>query len=265
MAGRGDRSLHLPLADFSVQLDLLEARCDVVPLGALLQSDVSAERPRVAITFDDAYRGAVTVGVAELARRGMPATIFVAPGLLGGRTLWWDQAAEAAGSCEVPPALRARALGPCKGNGDLVREDWARTGLTAGSVILPDAFQTATEDELVAAVARPGIGLGSHSWSHPNLPELDDDGLHSELTRPREWLAQWFPGVTIPCVAYPYGLRDSRVEQAAAAAGYAAGFRVEGGWLVRNEAPTFQTPRLNVPAGISPQRFRLHLSAVPWP
>ena len=101
--GDGDASLHIPLHSFRAQLAALEERAEVVALSTLLDSteDVgharSRERPRVAITFDDAYRGAVTLGLPELSGRGMSATMFVSPGRLGDQTFWWDRyAAQAA-------------------------------------------------------------------------------------------------------------------------------------------------------------------------
>ncbi|MGH7691002.1 MAG: hypothetical protein ACREN3_15465, partial [Gemmatimonadaceae bacterium] len=36
--GAGDRSLHLPIADFRAQLDILQATHDIVPLRQLLHS-----------------------------------------------------------------------------------------------------------------------------------------------------------------------------------------------------------------------------------
>ena len=111
----GDRSLHLERSRFAAQLDLLTDAVDVVPLEALIRSDAEDRgRPRIAVTFDDAYRGAVTLGVDELAKRELPATIFVAPGLVGGRTLWWDELA-GRGEGGLPPDVRRRALGEFRG------------------------------------------------------------------------------------------------------------------------------------------------------
>ncbi len=71
-------------------LDDLAELADVVALEEMLNPPaVSGERPapsrrpRVAVTFDDAYRGAVTIAQDELTRHGFPSTLFVAPGLLG--------------------------------------------------------------------------------------------------------------------------------------------------------------------------------------
>src|SRR3989454_12415715 len=75
----GDRSLHLPRPLFVRQLEQLLRTHAVVPLEDVLAPARPSHRPRVAITFDDAYRGATVMGVEELTKRGLPATLFVVP------------------------------------------------------------------------------------------------------------------------------------------------------------------------------------------
>ncbi|HSJ25726.1 MAG TPA: hypothetical protein VK929_13710, partial [Longimicrobiales bacterium] len=115
----GDPSLHLRQSDFARQLDALMALCDVVPLDRVLERTTSL-RPRAALTFDDGYRGALTVGAAELRARRLPATYFISPGLLGG-SFWWD---EVAGGATLPDSVRDHALGALRGRGRAVRA-WA--------------------------------------------------------------------------------------------------------------------------------------------
>jgi len=263
-AGPGESSLHLPLRAFRAQLAALDELAQTVPLSSLLDSTVSRDgassgkRPRVAITFDDAYRGAVTLGLPELSRRGMPATVFVSPGRLGGERFWWDRfASEAPGDNSAFRDTALRELG-----GDETRVSaWADTRGWRGTS-LPDEFGTVSEADLEAALRLPGVSLASHSWSHPNLTELDDADLEAELTRPLEWLETRFAGSTIPWLAYPYGIADGRVAEAAATAGYEAALRVEGGWLPTQISEPFMLPRLNVPAGLSATGFRCRLSGL---
>jgi len=259
----GDQPLHLSLAQFKAQLDLLERLCDVVPLTDLGRASTSG-RPRAAITFDDAYQGAVTAGVHALVRRGLPAAIFVAPGVLNRASFWWDEAALATGSPVVPEDVRRVALEQLCGDGDAVRAALIRRGLTPDPGALPEHARTATMDELHHAVSAPGITLGSHSWSHRNLARLAGPELDAELRRPLEWLQQHFPKDSIPWLAYPYGLDAPGVHAAARSAGYDAALRVTGGWLRRGETPSFATPRSNIPAGMSLPRFELRLSRFPW-
>lgn len=256
----GDTSLHLPQRLFAWQLDYLAEHCSVVPLDLLVATpDADASRPLVAVTFDDAYQGAVTAGVDELARRRLPATIFVAPAFVGGATFWWDRLS-ATGAAGPPPAVRAHALAACGGREEQVAA-WA-TGAGLSSQPVEPHMRVASEAELGAAVRRCDITLGSHSWSHPNLARIDSPAeLGRELTLPLAWLRERFEPVR-PWLAIPYGLSSPAVERAAAAAGYRAAFRVSGGWLPAGRRDALALPRLNVPAGLSRNGFALRCAGL---
>lgn len=254
----GDLSLHLPQASFSAQLDLLASTHDIVSLDEAVRPVDAPARPRAAITFDDAYRGAVQAGVSELVRRGLPATIFVAPAFVGGGTFWWDVLADDSG---LPDAIRSHALTALRGEDSAIRR-WA-SGQGIRERALPDHQTVATEAELAEATRNAGIQLAAHTWSHPNLATLEDDRLESEIARPLQWLRARFEGVA-PWVSYPYGLWSPAAERAAEAAGYEGGLRVDGGWLdpARMQTPRFAIPRLNIPAGVSLAGFELRTSGV---
>ena len=120
-SGAGERGLFIGERDFADHLDMLSTLAEVVPLAALDTSDNG--RPRVAITLDDAYSGAVNEGVRELAKRSLPATIFAAPGRLNGHVFWWDALADGKG--KLDNAVRNHALHVLKGADEEVRA-WAR-------------------------------------------------------------------------------------------------------------------------------------------
>jgi peptidoglycan/xylan/chitin deacetylase (PgdA/CDA1 family) len=262
-AGVGDSSLHMPLGNFRAQLAALEELAQVVPLRALLDSlsdsRAGADRPLVAITFDDAYLGAVRLGLPEVVRREMHATMFVSPGRLGDQGFWWDLYASQA-TRRGEEGFRDTALADLGGVDEKVSKWAAAKGLSEAR--LPPALRTADEEALSEAAQLPGVYLGSHSWSHANLTKLGDAALSEELVRSREWLGAHF-AQSSPYLAYPYGIADERVAAATADAGYEAALRVAGGWLPRNRPPdTFMLPRLNVPAGISDAGFRCRLAGL---
>lgn len=255
----GDLSLHLSQRDFARQLDLVARTHDVVPLSALLEpSAPPPRRPRAVVTFDDAYLGAVTAGVEELARRGLPATVFVAPALLGGCTFWWDALSGPRGLSEE---VRQHGLEALAGKDPEIRA-WA-AGRGVAETKLPAHMATASEEDLRRAVGVHGITLGAHTWGHVNLARLEEAELDAELVRPLSWLQERFDAV-VPWVTYPYGLYSPLVERRAVAAGYAGGFRVDGGWLPARDgdrAP-FALPRCNIPAGMTRQGFELRVSGL---
>lgn len=253
----GDRSLHLRRSEFAAQLDLLQRRYPVVPLGTLLDGSADRRGPAVAITFDDAYRGALTHGLDELGRRGLPATVFVTPGFVGGRAFWWDSLAGPSGD-GLTASFRARALDEWRGDDTCIREAAVREGRKAAE--LPADLRCVDDAELRRAARYPGITFGAHTWSHPNLTRIGGAELFAELGRPLAWLRERFTN-TAPWIAYPYGLSTAPVETAARAAGYEAGLLVTGGWL-RGTPSRFAWPRYNVPAGLSLAGFDLRLAGL---
>jgi len=256
----GDRSLHLPQQRFAEQLDALLRTHDIIPLASALEG-YAGDRPAAVITFDDAYEGAVTVGIAELEARRLPATIFVAPSFLNGGAFWWDALTEP-GASALSPALRSWALDDCAGRDADIRARAPREHGAQPSP-LPTHARGAHEHDLRSAAALPGITLGSHTWSHPNLSRLDGDALERELVQPLAWLRERFSNV-LAAISYPYGLASPVVERAAASAGYTAGLCIEGGWMSRADggANAFALPRLDVPSGLSAAGFELRAAGV---
>jgi peptidoglycan/xylan/chitin deacetylase (PgdA/CDA1 family) len=253
----GDLSLHIGRSRFAAELDELARYAQVVPLDQVLAASGTG-RPRVAITFDDAYRGAVAWGAEELAHRGLPATIFVAPGLLAGHTFWWDALADPGSG--LPGDVRSHGLEELRGEDAAIRAWAARTGRSTRE--LPDYARSASEEELRRAVARGGVTLGSHSWSHPSLPRLSRAEIASELTRSRDWLAARFGATFIPWLSYPYGHLSAAVIEEAAAAGYRGALAIDGGWMPPGPPAPYSVPRLNVPAGLSPKGFALRAAGL---
>lgn len=96
----------------------------------------------------------------------------------------------------------------------------------------------------VRAMAREGCSFHSHTRSHASLTELDDAGLAEELAGSRAALADLL-GSPPRYIAYPYGLHDSRVVEAARRAGYDAGFSVLPGFNVRG-TDRFRLRRIDV-------------------
>ncbi|MGE0352563.1 MAG: polysaccharide deacetylase family protein [Gemmatimonadales bacterium] len=255
----GDVSLHLRLGSFIEQLDSLMATHEVVPLVQALRPS-ETPRPRAVITFDDAYQGALTLGIPALAQRGLPATVFVAPGFLGGKSFWWDALAGPDGS-GLADGIRRHGLEVLAGRDSHIRAWAASEGCRIGD--MPAWACAAHEDELRTAASQPGISLGSHTWDHVNLTALEGQFLADQLSRPDEWLRARFPGV-VRWVSYPYGLGSPVVERAAAAAGYEAAARIDGGWIRpgMEAARRYSLPRLNIPAGLSIDGFRLRLAGL---
>ena len=258
---RGDRSLHLPVQVFCEIVDWLAEAFQIVPLDEVLGStDAENRKPRAAITFDDAYVGAISVAIPELWRRGLPATVFAISDAEPGQTFWWDALADDFPD-GMPDSVREAALGPARGDEVEVRAWAKREGLPLA--MLDGEFVAASWESIGRASRLPGITIASHTRSHPNLAVLGAGELAEELIGSRDDLSRAVEG-SRPWLAYPYGLSSPAVEEAAEEAGYEMAFRVTGG-ILRPKEPLpsrFALPRLNIPAGLSLQGFRLRAAGL---
>ena len=239
-----DSSLHIRLSRFLALIDAIVALPHVrFPAWSSLPDPTVALD--VHVTFDDAYRGAVQHALPALAARGIEATVFVAPALLGAEQPWWDHvAARCAERRESWWRERERLLRPP------VAGVSAHVAQLFGSPPpLASEFQIATLEELRAA---PGtVHFGCHSFTHACLPSLDDDALVLDLQASAAWLHE--SGLpTINVHAYPYGRFSPREEAALRRMGYRAAFRVDGGPYRSDTATGFSLPRVNIPAGMTP-------------
>lgn len=82
--------------------------------------------------------------------------------------------------------------------------------------------------EQIREMQRYGVDFGSHTLTHPWLPDVSDDQLHREVRDSKHRLEDLL-GVEVASFAYPRGGVDMRVRSAVAAAGYKAAFTVKSG------------------------------------
>lgn len=251
-AGRGDTSLHLPLQRFLRQVDQLSRTHEVVDIRTVAR-DGPRDRPTAVITFDDAYHGAVNLALPELAQRGLPAVIFVSPGLLGTQSTWWDELGEAGA---LTPEIRAVALHELRGLESAVRESYLDD---LEPQLLPETYRIATLDELLAQVG-DGISVGSHAWHHEYLPGLDRNTLARSLTRSLEWVRD-LGDAACPWLALPYGAGSPALGRFASNLGYNGVLRIAGGLWDPGKADPL-VPRINVPAGLTVEGLELRTSGL---
>jgi peptidoglycan/xylan/chitin deacetylase (PgdA/CDA1 family) len=264
----GDGSLHLPVAAFAEQLAMLREEAEVVSLATLLAAPTGARDRLVAVTFDDAYASALTVGLPCCAAYDIPSTVFVAPGLLGCIPAWDRHAA--AGHWAA--ADRADFLWQRQGiDAALPAPPWTAAAAEpppvppSPPVPLPDLLERcrlATADALLATVqaGRGRVALGNHSWRHANLGALDSVTVRQEVRATAAWLATHAATAAVPVLAYPYGIPPRDAAGSLADAGVEQALCVAGGWMTGGDARApWHLPRWNVPAGISSRGFRLRL------
>ena len=89
-----------------------------------------------------------------------------------------------------------------------------------------------------------GFTFHSHTRLHPDLTTLSEDQLFSELHGSRSDLENLLKE-EVHYLAYPYGLYNEQVLDAARAAGYKAAFSTQPGFN-RNDIDRFRIRRLDI-------------------
>jgi len=89
-----------------------------------------------------------------------------------------------------------------------------------------------------------GFEIGAHTLTHPHLTNLDDDQLRSEIIDSKHKLEDLI-GKEVASFSYPYGDYDSRVLNAAIAAGYSNAVSTRLGIILEGTS-LFEIPRVNV-------------------
>jgi peptidoglycan/xylan/chitin deacetylase (PgdA/CDA1 family) len=115
---------------------------------------------------------------------------------------------------------------------------WTRASNPAGVTYpLLDAAE-------IQDMQRRGVSFHSHTRSHVSLPTLDGAPLMDQLAGSRAALAPLL-GHDVPCIAYPFGHLDERVEAATRDVGYRAGFSTQAGFN-RRDVNRFRIRRIDV-------------------
>jgi peptidoglycan/xylan/chitin deacetylase (PgdA/CDA1 family) len=181
---RWPADLSVTPAALEAQLGLLAAR----GYGSARFSDAVAgtrSKRTVVITFDDNYRSVLQLAKPILDRHGYVGTLFVP-------TDWPDR--------DEP--MR-----------------WPGIDQWLGTPHEPELHSLDWQE--LRDLQGEGWEIGSHTCSHPHLPEIDDAQLERELGQSRARLEDEL-GSPCTSLAYPYGAIDDRVEEATRAAGYSA-------------------------------------------
>lgn len=147
---------------FARQMDELIRR--TTPLRADAHLSAAAAGRYSSVTFDDAYQNVLENALPELAKRRIPATLFMVSDCLGSTPGW---------------------------------EDYSTSGDPAMNELL------LTEEQL-QTMPHDLIQIGSHTRTHPMLPQLSEQEARNELSQSRARLQEILQ-MDVTLFSFPYG------------------------------------------------------------
>lgn len=109
---------------------------------------------------------------------------------------------------------------------------------------LGDCIEDMMTQEQIIELHKAGFEIGSHTLSHPHLPQLTDKELEREISDSKKHLEDML-GNEVQSFAYPYGEYDSRVRDKVIEAGYKNAVSTKLG-TYSEKSSVFDIPRINV-------------------
>ena len=208
---------------FAAQMDELSRRS--TPLRADARLSGSPVGRYVSVTFDDAYHNVLENALPELAKRRIPATLFMVSDCLGRNPSWEDYS----------------ALGDPAMNEPLLTEDQLRR------------------------MPRDLVQIGSHTRTHPMLPQLTEQEARNELSQSRARLQEILQR-DVTLFSFPYGTFNADLIKWCRDAGYEKVFTTIPR-LASARGSDFAVGRVTVDPNDSPLEFSLKLSGAYrwWP
>lgn len=253
--------MYVEPATFAMQARYLKDRFDIVPLGAVVESDPPGRysKPRCAITFDDGWRDFRVHAYPVLVDAGVPATVFLPTEYIGSdRRFWTDRLAflfraikEIPGSAGDPGGRRdtlesrigmmasgghsmlESAIGLLKGHREeeieaILQELSSRWGIPPA----PPRGTSFLSWEETRELKRSGlIAFGSHSATHRILTTVTFAEAEEELRRSMERIVgEGLAEAGEVPFCYPNGAFDEKIARLASEAGYRLAVTTERGW-----------------------------------
>jgi peptidoglycan/xylan/chitin deacetylase (PgdA/CDA1 family) len=249
---------------FRSQLAFLRDRFHVLTAHeaykSLQRGVLPADRPCVAITFDDGYVDNLRIAAKHLGELGLTATFYVVTGLIGtDGELWYDEAVRRLRGC--PRETVRRVLVELGAN--LSAPSLERAWIDALKRLphyercraiprLEFTDQTPPRRELdrmmtlaeLRELASSGHEIGAHTVDHPLLDQLTLDEQLEQIAGSREWLIEHM-GTTPTGFSYPNGNYVAETVRLVREVGYTYAVTTQMG-MARANSPSLELPRLDM-------------------
>ena len=235
---------------FERQMAYLAAERRVVPLSELVDTIADGRAlaaSTVCITFDDGYRDNLTVAAPILERYRLPATLFLATGLVERGENQWSDTLHSLSRKDLHAQL-------------LEASQAERKRLLAGLPRVENAPRLMLDWEDVRTLVRnhPRFEIGGHTRDHLDLTKhpaearAQIEGCRADLQRE---LAHLIP-VEPQHFSYPYGRWDAATRQAVIDAGWRSAVAADTKGHVGPATDRYAMPRVEAPRSMTRFAFK---------
>lgn len=198
------------------------------------------------VTFDDGDPSVVEVGAPILKALGVPATLFVCPGVIDTDRPLWFQAIRASRGRDAERLLTELKRLPA------TERAVRLSALVQGAV----SVRQLTIDELRVFVEAGGT-VANHTWDHPLLDQVAPEEVERQIVRAHTWLSRHFADHPL-VFAFPNGNPSLPANQVLADLGYLAAVLFDH--RVGGLEHAFSLSRVRVNSTDSAARFRAAVS-----
>lgn len=241
-----NRDLSVTLSAFDQQMAFVARHFNCLSLPEAVEGLLTGKLPArsLIVTFDDGYLDNLTLALPILRRHAVPATIYIATGMIDRLGLpWWYELEELiAISEEVSLRWQGQDLQLSTRNAVSKQQAFKRLNLLLKQMdpIEQASFmgllregsiqcrrleaQLMSRDQVIELASDPLITIGAHTHNHLSLQSLTPERLRYEIVRSKSLLEAWLRQ-PIEHLAYPFGGRlqaSEREFSAAAEIGFAS-------------------------------------------
>jgi peptidoglycan/xylan/chitin deacetylase (PgdA/CDA1 family) len=244
-ADYADPGICVSPSAFERHIAYLASHYAVLPLPeavAVMKRGATLPRNAVAITFDDGYADNL-LAARMLARHGLTATFYITAGCLDGGEPFWPAEIRALIAAVKAPGLRLSA-GGAHADIPLGNDNERRAAIRSVSKLLkahpiptreslreqirraaghPEVPSCMLTWEQLAEMDRLGMTIGSHTMTHPNLPNAGEADAWLEIRDSKARLEREL-GKAVTMFSYPNGGAERYVTTAVAGLVHKAGF-----------------------------------------
>jgi|APSaa5957512493_1039668.scaffolds.fasta_scaffold00145_22 peptidoglycan/xylan/chitin deacetylase (PgdA/CDA1 family) len=185
-----------------------------VNLNDISSSDLKNINKPTIIYFDDGFKDNIKNALPILKKYGVKATVFITTNIADGNsTLWTIKHRAYLKSVGVKKEEWGSVIGELKMMNKIDREQRLSADYDRSSFVWDDKNSNLFLNwEDVKTLLGSGVEIGSHSISHHNLFEIDENLITKELKESKELIENKI-GKTINSFSYPYGRGNSDINK----------------------------------------------------